>query len=97
MTNAVPVIDLSQYFVGDQQAKAAVASGIADACEHRIGFFKVVGHGVQQAVVDDAFATADRLLRAARLGQGSVSSGTQRLGSRLSRPCDQEPRQDFGL
>jgi isopenicillin N synthase-like dioxygenase len=58
MTNAVPVIDLSQYFLGDQQARAAVASGIADACEHCIGFFKVVGHGVQQTVVDDAFATA---------------------------------------
>ena len=28
MTNAVPVIDLFQYFVGDQQAKAAVASSI---------------------------------------------------------------------
>jgi isopenicillin N synthase-like dioxygenase len=57
MTNAVPVIDLSPYFAGSQQGKAAVAGAIADACE-RIGFFKVVGHGVPQVMMEEAFASA---------------------------------------
>ena len=57
MSNAVPVIDLSAYFAGGQQGKAAVAGAIADACE-RIGFFKIAGHGVPQTMVDEAFATA---------------------------------------
>src|SRR5215470_7124207 len=57
MSNAVPVIDLSQYFAGGQQGKAAVAAAIAEACE-RIGFFKIAGHGVAQAMIDEAFAAA---------------------------------------
>jgi isopenicillin N synthase-like dioxygenase len=58
MTNAVPLIDLSAYFAGGQQGKAAVAGAIADACE-RIGFFKIRGHGVPPAMVEEAFATAN--------------------------------------
>jgi isopenicillin N synthase-like dioxygenase len=57
MMSAVPVVDLTAYFADDRQGKVAIASSIADACE-RIGFFKVIGHGVEQAVIDDAFATA---------------------------------------
>jgi len=57
MSNAVPVIDLSQYFAGGPQGKTAVAGAIAEACE-RIGFFKIAGHGVAQAMIDEAFAAA---------------------------------------
>lgn len=57
MTNAVPVIDLSAYFAGDPQGKAAVAREVADACES-IGFLKIAGHRVPQNLVDDTFATA---------------------------------------
>src|SRR5262245_12529430 len=58
MSNAVPVIDLAPYYAGDQQGKAAIATSIAEACEQRVGFFKVIGHGVPQAMIDAAFATA---------------------------------------
>jgi isopenicillin N synthase-like dioxygenase len=57
MSDAVPVINLSRYFSGDARGKAAIAREMADACE-RIGFLKIVGHGVPQALIDDAFATA---------------------------------------
>ena len=96
MTNAVPVIDLSQYFVGDQQAKAAVASGIADACEHRIGFFKVVGHGVPQALVDDAFATAVAFFAQPASVKDRFRPATQRLGSRLSCPATKNLAKTLG-
>ena len=62
MTNAVPIIDLSQYFVGPSQQRRL--SPRHRRCLRRpIGFFKIVGHGVPQTLVDDAFATAERLLR----------------------------------
>jgi len=55
MTRAVPVIDLSPYFQGTAAGKAAVARQVADACE-RIGFLEIAGHGVPQALLDQAFA-----------------------------------------
>jgi isopenicillin N synthase-like dioxygenase len=60
MSDAVPVIDLSGYFAGDDQSKAAVARKVADACE-RIGFFKIAQHGVPQTLINDTFATAGEL------------------------------------
>jgi isopenicillin N synthase-like dioxygenase len=57
MSDAVPVINLSRYLSGDAQGKASVAREVAGACES-IGFFKIANHGVPQALIDDAFATA---------------------------------------
>jgi len=57
MTNAVPSIDLDLFIAGDADGKRAVAREIARACEE-IGFFKVRRHGVPQALVERAFATA---------------------------------------
>jgi isopenicillin N synthase-like dioxygenase len=58
MTNAVPSVDLRPFISGDGDGKRAVAGAIACACEE-IGFFKIRGHGVSQALVEQAFATAD--------------------------------------
>jgi len=58
MTNAVPSVDLGPFIAGDGDGKHAVAGAIARACEE-IGFFKIRGHGVPQALVEQAFATAD--------------------------------------
>jgi len=57
MTREVPVIDLSPYFAGSREGKAAVTRAVADACE-RIGFLEIAGHGVSQDLVDRAFATS---------------------------------------
>jgi isopenicillin N synthase-like dioxygenase len=58
MTNAVPSVDLAPFIAGGAEGKRAVACAIAHACEE-IGFFKIRGHGVPQALVGQAFATAD--------------------------------------
>jgi isopenicillin N synthase-like dioxygenase len=58
MTNVVPSVDLRPFISGDGDGKRAVAGAIARACEE-IGFFKIRGHGVPQALVEQAFATAD--------------------------------------
>jgi isopenicillin N synthase-like dioxygenase len=57
MTNVVPSIDLDLFIAGGGDGKRAVAREIGRACEE-IGFFKVRGHGVPQALVERAFATA---------------------------------------
>jgi isopenicillin N synthase-like dioxygenase len=57
MTNAVPSIDLDLFIAGGEDGKRAVAREIGHACEE-IGFFKVRGHGVPQALVERTFATA---------------------------------------
>jgi isopenicillin N synthase-like dioxygenase len=43
--SAVPVIDLTPWFDGEQSARAAVAAEV-DAALRRVGFFLVTGHGV---------------------------------------------------
>ncbi len=55
----VPTVDLSPYFTGSQEHKQAVARRVAEACEG-IGFFKIVGHGIAQSEIDQAFDVATR-------------------------------------
>src|SRR5580704_9229428 len=57
MTNAVPSVDLAPFIAGGADGKRTVADEIKRACGD-IGFFKVRGHGVPQALVERAFATA---------------------------------------
>src|SRR5262245_55068364 len=52
---AVPIIDLSGYFTGDPQKKAAVARQIDEACR-TIGFLVISGHGVAPDIVERAAA-----------------------------------------
>ncbi|MGH7093525.1 MAG: 2-oxoglutarate and iron-dependent oxygenase domain-containing protein, partial [Stellaceae bacterium] len=56
---AIPVIDFGPYFAGAPTALAALASEVGRACEE-VGFFYAAGHGVDEAVVDAAFAAARR-------------------------------------
>ena len=56
-TQAIPVIDVGPAFQGDSDALDAVAAEVRHACEH-VGFFYMAGHGVEQSVIDDAFAAA---------------------------------------
>jgi isopenicillin N synthase-like dioxygenase len=56
-TRAIPVIDFAPAFRGETGGLEAAAAQLRHACEH-IGFFYMAGHGVAQAVVDDAFEAA---------------------------------------
>ncbi|MEE8334576.1 MAG: 2-oxoglutarate and iron-dependent oxygenase domain-containing protein [Alphaproteobacteria bacterium] len=50
-TPNIPVIDLSPFFGGDSTACAEAAREIDQACRE-IGFFTVVGHGVDQELIN---------------------------------------------
>ena len=53
VSRAVPQIDLSDY----ENRKAEIADALWDAAT-RVGFFQVLNHGIPEADVDAAFATA---------------------------------------
>jgi hypothetical protein len=55
----IPVIDISGVFSNELADRKAVAEQIREAA-HRIGFFYIVGHGVEQHFVDQTFAEAKR-------------------------------------
>jgi isopenicillin N synthase-like dioxygenase len=52
--DAIPVIDLSAYLAGENGAVERVAAQVREACLGS-GFFYVTGHGVERALVADAF------------------------------------------
>jgi isopenicillin N synthase-like dioxygenase len=54
-TQAVPVIDLGAARAGRPGAADAVAAQLRDACE-QVGFYFLVDHGIEQALIDEAFA-----------------------------------------
>lgn len=55
----LPVIDLAPSFSGNEAARKQVAAEIGAACRDT-GFFYVANHGVDQALVDGAFAQSNR-------------------------------------
>jgi isopenicillin N synthase-like dioxygenase len=54
---ALASIDLQPFIAGDNEGHRAVPLAIARAAEE-VGFFKIRGHGLSQALIDGAFATA---------------------------------------
>ena len=61
VSRAIPVIDVAPAFAGEPGGLDAVAAQVRDASE-RIGFFYVAGHGVPQALIDDALAASREFL-----------------------------------
>ena len=55
----IPVIDISAIFTGDLEARKVVAEQVREAC-HRIGFFYIVNHGIDQTHVDHTFEQGNR-------------------------------------
>lgn len=53
----IPVIDISPYFAGTQEAKQRVAEQIGRACRE-VGFYVVVGHKVEPKLVDEVEAVS---------------------------------------
>jgi isopenicillin N synthase-like dioxygenase len=55
----IPVIDFGPYFAGEPGALDRLAPAVRHACEH-IGFFYALGHGVEETLIDRAFAASRR-------------------------------------
>ncbi|HKA41647.1 MAG TPA: 2-oxoglutarate and iron-dependent oxygenase domain-containing protein [Burkholderiales bacterium] len=56
-TRAIPVIDFGPAFRTEPGGLEAAAAKVRHACE-QVGFFYMAGHGVPQAVIDDAFGAS---------------------------------------
>jgi len=55
----IPVIDFGPYFAGESGALDRLAPLVRHACEN-IGFFYAANHGVDEALIDRAFAASRR-------------------------------------
>src|SRR5580704_16203945 len=55
----IPVIDYGPYFAGAPGALDRLVPQVRTACEN-VGFFYAAGHGVDEAVIDRAFAASRR-------------------------------------
>ncbi|MFT7474262.1 MAG: isopenicillin N synthase-like dioxygenase, partial [Verrucomicrobiales bacterium] len=53
----VPVVDLSNFATGDDDARRAIGADVDIACRD-VGFFSVVGHGVDVGVIERAHEAA---------------------------------------
>ncbi|MDH4145215.1 MAG: hypothetical protein OEY23_08600 [Acidimicrobiia bacterium] len=58
--NVIPVLDVAAFLDGDDAARVSVASQLDHALRN-VGFFFVVGHGVDWAMVEDVYDQAARL------------------------------------
>ena len=58
-TNQIPKIDLLETFSNDDAARQKTAGEIGAACRNT-GFFYIVGHGIDQSLVQRAFAESKR-------------------------------------
>lgn len=59
MTDAIPVIDVSDFLAAKPGALAAAAAKLRHACEE-VGFFFLQGHGVPWEVIENAFEASRR-------------------------------------
>jgi isopenicillin N synthase-like dioxygenase len=55
----IPVIDFAPVFAGAPGALQRAATEVGRACEH-VGFFYAAGHGVDESLIDRAFAASRR-------------------------------------
>jgi isopenicillin N synthase-like dioxygenase len=62
MTEAIPVIDISDYLAGKSGALAATARRVGEALE-TVGFFVLTGHDVPASRIATTFAQAERFHR----------------------------------
>jgi isopenicillin N synthase-like dioxygenase len=54
---SIPVIDIAPFLHGTAEDRRSVARLVNKACEE-IGFFIIVGHGVEQSLIDATYAAA---------------------------------------
>ncbi len=59
---SVPIVDMAPFSTGDPQARQAIATKIATACQN-IGFFYVRNHGIPQPLIDHTFALSKQFFQ----------------------------------
>ncbi len=83
----VPVVDIAPFFDGTPDDRAAVAAAMVDACA-TIGFVLVSGHGVDQAKLDDFYATAKEFFQLPLAEKLAVRSPANNLFQGYACPGD---------
>lgn len=88
-TLAIPVIDISGYHSGDEDAKLMIAKRLQDACRAP-GFFQVVGHEVpadlRRALLEKLasfFALPQETKQALHRGRSTCLRGYERVGEQM--------------
>jgi isopenicillin N synthase-like dioxygenase len=56
---SLPIIDISAFVSGDEEAKKETASQLHKVCSE-IGFFYLIGHGIPQDVINGAHEQAKK-------------------------------------
>lgn len=59
-SSVIPVVDMSRLRSPDPAARAALVTDVATACE-RFGFFQVVNHGVDEALIERCETEAHKM------------------------------------
>jgi len=59
MSDAIPILDLTDFLAGRPGALEEAARELRRACEN-VGFYFITGHGVRWRVMDDAFEASRR-------------------------------------
>jgi isopenicillin N synthase-like dioxygenase len=83
----VPVIDIQPFLVGDPAGRQSIPRAVARACEE-IGFFTIIGHGVDPALIAAASSAARQFFDVptgekmmARSSDAAVSRGYRGIGN----------------
>jgi isopenicillin N synthase-like dioxygenase len=83
----VPVIDIGPFLAGDPAARQSVPQAVAGACEE-IGFFTIVGHGIDSKLIGAATGAARQFFdlplaekMRARSADANISRGYRGIGN----------------
>jgi isopenicillin N synthase-like dioxygenase len=85
--DAVPIIDVGPFLAGDPQSRISTPRAVARACEE-IGFFTIIGHGVDPAVIAAATSATRQFFElppaekvSARSADAAISRGYRGIGN----------------
>ena len=81
----LPIVDLTSLGEDDGASLTRIAAEVGAACRD-VGFFYVVNHGVEAALIAEAFTQSRRFFRSPAGRQAAARDRSDRRQSRLFRP-----------
>lgn len=97
----IPIIDFGPFLTGGEEERRQTAAEINRACRN-IGFFFVINHGIEQALIERTFAEAKRFFALPRaekerisIDRSSCHRGYFALGGENLDPAKQTEAGDF--